>query len=170
MKGAGFGTNAVAVVDDNGLIETAVGDPGSCVFVDGTTGPCGQTTYADAETPGGAMDGVNTTFTLANTPLGSSLMLFLNGLYMTANLDYTLTGSSIQFVPGAIPQPGDTLIASYRVDTSAAGDIVGAHDAWRDHSYSGGSGDLQRGRASQQRDGALDQPRQVAALSRRLPG
>ena len=39
--GAGYGTNAVAVVDQNGLIETAVGDPGNCVFVDGTTGPCG---------------------------------------------------------------------------------------------------------------------------------
>jgi hypothetical protein len=123
MKGAGFGTNAVAVVDDNGMIETAVGDPGDCVFVDGTTGPCGQPAYSDAETPGGVIDGVNNTFTLANTPLGSSLMLFLNGLYTTANFDYTLTGQAIQFVAGAIPQPGDTLIASYRVDTSAGGDI-----------------------------------------------
>ena len=123
IKGVGFGTNAVAVVDDNGLIETAVGDPGNCVFVDGTTGPCGQPTFADAETPGGTIDGTNGTFTLANTPLGSSVMLFLNGLYMAANFDYTLTGSTIQFVAGAIPQPGDTLIASYRVDTSAGGNI-----------------------------------------------
>jgi hypothetical protein len=124
LKGAGFGTNAVAYVDDNGMIETVVGDTGNCVFVDGTTGPCGQPVYADAETPGGTMDGVNNTFTLANTPLGSSLMLFLNGLYTTANFDYTLTGSSIQFVTGAIPQPGDTLTAFYRVDTSAGGNIV----------------------------------------------
>jgi hypothetical protein len=124
LKGAGFGTNAVAYVDDNGMLETAVGDPGSCVLVDGTTGPCGAPTYADAETPGGTIDGVNNTFTLANTPLGSSLMLFLNGLYTTANFDYTLTGSTIQFATGATPQPGDTLTASYRVDTSAGGDIV----------------------------------------------
>lgn len=124
IMGAGFGTNAVAVVDNNGMLETAVGDPGDCVFVDGTTGPCTQATYSDAEIPGGVIDGVNNTFTLANTPLGSSLMLFLNGLYTTANFDYTLTGSTIQFVPGAIPQPGDTLIASYRVDTSAGGDIA----------------------------------------------
>lgn len=124
LKGAGFGTNAVAIVDDDGMIETAVGDPGECVFVDGTTGPCGQPAYSDAEVPGGAIDGVNSIFTLANTPLGSSLMLFLNGLYTTANYDYTLTGSAIQFAVGATPQPGDTLIASYRIDTSAGGNIT----------------------------------------------
>ena len=121
LKGAGFGTNAVAVIDDSGNIETAVGDIGSCVFVDGTTGQCTPPIYSDAETPAGTLDGVNGTFTLANTPLGSSLTLFRNGLYMTANLDYTLTGSTIQFVSSAIPQPGDLLAAFYRVDTSVTG-------------------------------------------------
>ncbi len=125
VTGAGFGTNAVAVVDANGLLETAAGDPGNCVFVDGTTGPCGQATYSDAEIPGGTIDGVNSTFTLANTPLGSSLMLFRNGLNTSANLDYTLTGASIQFATGALPQPGDILVASYRVNTSAGGSISG---------------------------------------------
>jgi hypothetical protein len=122
--GVGFGTNAVAVVDDNGVLETAVGDPGNCVFVDGTTGPCGQLTTSTAEVPGGTIDGVNNTFMLANTPLGSSLMLFRNGLNLTATSDYTLNGSTIQFVPGALPQPGDTLNAFYTVDTSAGGTIT----------------------------------------------
>jgi hypothetical protein len=125
LKGVGFGTNAVAVVDDNGFIETVAGDVGDCVFVDGTAGPCAQPTYSDAETPGGTLDGVNNTFTLANTPLGSSLMLFRNGINTGAGVDYTLTGSSIQFGAGAIPQPGDTLTASYRVDTSVSGNISG---------------------------------------------
>jgi hypothetical protein len=124
QKGVGFGTNAVAYVDDNGLIETSAGDPGDCVFVDGTTGPCGQPTYADAETPGGIVDGTNNTFTLAYTPLGSSLMLFRNGLYMTPNFDYVLTAQTFQFATGATPQPGDTLTGSYRVDTSAGGNIA----------------------------------------------
>jgi hypothetical protein len=112
------------MIDDNGLIETVVGDVGDCVFIDGTAGPCTQLTFADAETPGGTVDGTNNTLTLANTPLGSSLMLFRNGLFLTPTFDYTLTGSTIQFVTGAVPQPGDTLTASYRVDTSAGADIA----------------------------------------------
>jgi hypothetical protein len=124
LKGVGFGTNRVAIVNDGGQIETAVGDVGACVFVDGTTGPCGQTAFADAETPGGIVDGTNNTLTLAGMPLGSSLMLFRNGLYMTPNFDYTLTGSSLRFPAGALPRAGDTLTASYRVDTSVAGNLA----------------------------------------------
>jgi hypothetical protein len=122
-KGAGFGTSAVAVVDDNGILQTAAGQVGDCVMVDGTTGPCGPPTYSDAETPGGAVDGANNTFTLANTPLGTSLALYRNGLYLTVGTDYTLTGSSVQFAAAEVPQPGDTLLASYRIDTSAPGNI-----------------------------------------------
>jgi hypothetical protein len=91
LMGVGYGPNAVAITDGNGNLITAVGTPGQCVFVDGTTGPCGGSIYADAETPGGAIDGNNTTFTLANTPLGSSMLLFLNGLYMTPAFDYMLS-------------------------------------------------------------------------------
>ena len=124
LTGVGYGTNAVVVTDGNGNLITAVGTPGQCVFVDGTTGPCGGPTFADAETPGGTIDGINTTFTLANIPLGSSMLLYLNGIYMTPGLDYTLAGSTITFTTSE-PQPGDTLTASYRVDTSASGDISG---------------------------------------------
>ena len=125
LKGVGFGTNSVAIVDGNGNLETAAGQPGDCVFIDGTTGPCGGPTFSDAETPGGAVDGINNTLTLEFKPLGSSLMLFRNGLYLTSNFDYTLAGSTVTFLTGALPQPGDTMTASYRVDTAAAGDIVG---------------------------------------------
>jgi len=123
LKGTGFGSNGVAVVDDSGSLATAVGDVGACVFVDGTTGQCAPPTFADAETPGGIVDGTNGTLTLANTPLGSSLLLFRNGLYMTPGFDYTLSGSTIVFPAGAVPHPGDTLTASYRVDTSVSGNI-----------------------------------------------
>ena len=123
IKGVGFGTNAVAVVDDNGNLVTAVGDPGTCVFVDGTTGPCTGDTFADAETPGGTVDGVNNTVTLAYAPLGTSMLLFRNGLYQTPNFDYTLAGQTVTFVNGATPQAGDTLTASYRVDTTNSGNL-----------------------------------------------
>jgi hypothetical protein len=122
-KGAAFGTNAVAVVDDNGILQTAAGQVGDCVLVDGTTGPCGSPTFSDAETPGGNVDGTNASFTLANPPLGTSLALYRNGLYMTVGSDYTLAGSTLQFVSGTVPQVGDTLTASYRIDPTAVGNI-----------------------------------------------
>ena len=125
VKGPAFGTGSVAVIDQNGQIGAAVGDPGECVYVDGTTGPCGgaASQFFDAETPGGLVDGNNNTFTLLNPPSGSSLALYRNGLYMSANFDYTLSGSTITFVTGAIPQPGDQLVANYRIDPSA-GNVV----------------------------------------------
>jgi hypothetical protein len=131
LKGPGYGTNAVAVVDQNGMLETAVGNLGDCVFVDGTTGPCGTgggtaPTFVDAETPGGTINGVNATFTLANSPSGSSLLLFENGLLLEAGVDYTLSGSTIQFAAGAIPQTADTLLASYRLSSgSGSGSSTG---------------------------------------------
>jgi hypothetical protein len=125
IKGVGYGTNRVAVVNDSGQIETVVGDLGSCVYIDGTAGPCGQgATFADAETPGGIVDGTNNTLTLANPVDGASLLLFRNGLFLTPNFDYTLSGATITFAAGAVPQAGDTLTASYRVDTSSAGSLA----------------------------------------------
>ena len=121
VKGSGFGTGRVAVVNQNGEIETAVGDTADCVRVDGTTGICGSTApvFVDAETPGGVVDGSNDTFTLAIVPSGRSLQLFRNGLYMTPDFDYSLTASAVKFVGGNIPQPLDTLTASYRVDAAS---------------------------------------------------
>ena len=88
---------------------------GDCVYVDGTAGACGgpSPSFFDAEVPGGVVDGTNRTFTLANPPSGSSLMLFRNGMYMKAGFDYNLSAEVIQFVAAATPQPQDTLVASY---------------------------------------------------------
>ncbi len=121
VKGPGFGTGSIAVINQSGQVETVVGNVGDCVYVDGTTGACGAPSpqFFDAETPGGVVDGTNTTFTLANPPSGTSLQLFRNGIYMKAGFDYNLTNSTVQFVAGAIPQPQDTLVASYRIDPSA---------------------------------------------------
>ncbi len=124
IKGPGFGTNAVAVIDQNGQIETAVGNLGDCVFVDGTTGPCSAPVilpaWVNAETPGGTINGVNATFTLANTPSGSSLLLFRNGLLLQSGIDYTLSNSTVQFISAAIPQLQDTLVAEYRLDSGTS--------------------------------------------------
>ena len=123
IKGPGFGVGSVAIINQDGQIETVVGNPGDCVYVDGTAGPCGSvdSMFVDSEVPSGILDGQNRLFTLLNTPSGLSLQLFRNGLYMKADFDYVLIGNTVQFVDGAIPQASDTLVASYRTDISDRG-------------------------------------------------
>lgn len=70
--------------------------------------------FQDAETPGGTIDGNNTSFTLAYAPAGG-LMIFLNGLLQANGVDYTASGANITFTPASTPQPGDVLLAYYRV-------------------------------------------------------
>jgi hypothetical protein len=107
------------VVDSGGLLETAAGNAGDCLHVDGSSGPCGSggtsPNFIDAELPAGAMDGINTSFALANAPSpAASLHLYRNGLLLEAGTDYSLSGSAITFVSAATPLPGDSLLASYR--------------------------------------------------------
>jgi uncharacterized protein YoxC len=72
--------------------------------------------FADAETPGGTINGTTTAFTLANppTPTGS-LALYRNGLLQSPGVDFTLAGTSVTFTTASIPQTGDILEAYYRV-------------------------------------------------------
>lgn len=72
--------------------------------------------FTDYEIPGGTIDGNNLSFTLAvapNPPL--SLKLYKNGVLLNLNIDFTLSGKNISFTNITVtPQPGDSLIASYR--------------------------------------------------------
>lgn len=124
VKGAGYTAGRAAVVNADGELDAAAGDPSDCVRVDGSTGPCGtgggaNPGFVDMETPAGIVDGSNVLFTLvrpASPP--SSLLLYRNGILQKQGLDYTLVGASISFAGGAIPQQGDVLLASYRlIDT-----------------------------------------------------
>ncbi len=73
-------------------------------------------TFVDQETPSGTIDGVNGTFTLANPPNPStSLTIYLNGLHMMLGVDFSFSGSTITFFSASTPQPGDVLIADYRM-------------------------------------------------------
>lgn len=74
----------------------------------------GVTSFADSEQPGGAVDGVNVVFTLAHAPAGSSLLLARNGVVMSVNFDYALSGLTVTFFAGAKPGAGDRLTAWYR--------------------------------------------------------
>lgn len=65
------------------------------------------------ETPGGAIDGSNTAFTLANTPTSGKEQVYLNGLLQEpgAGEDYTISGLTITYLTA--PVSGDRLRVSY---------------------------------------------------------
>jgi hypothetical protein len=69
------------------------------------------------ENPSGTVNGANTTFTLANTPIAGTLVLYQNGqrLRYGSGYDYTLSGTTItmNFPPQSSPSPADYLQADY---------------------------------------------------------
>jgi len=127
IEGAAFAPGRAAIINTAGQIDAATGNMTDCLLVNGSSAPCGTAgggtvAYSDAETPGGVVNGVNPTFTLAYPPAPStSLILWVNGLYMTPSVDYTISGSTITFLSPSIPQAGDVVTASYRY--SPAGQI-----------------------------------------------
>jgi len=124
VKGTGFSPGRAAVINSAGGIDAVIGNPSDCVLVDGTTGPCGGNgpVFVDGEILTGIIDGANGTFTLANPPNpATSLVLFRNGMAQKPTIDFTLTASTVQFLAGAIPQPGDTLLAWYRLPGAQTG-------------------------------------------------
>jgi len=66
------------------------------------------------QTPIGSPDGTNSTFTIGgSTVVAATVSVYYNGLRQMSGVDYTLSGSSIQFFPVAIPQTGDVLVVDY---------------------------------------------------------
>jgi hypothetical protein len=121
-KAAGFAAGRVAFVNSQNQIDAVLGSPGDCVRVDGSSGPCGSSaSFIDADSPTGIVDGSNTWFSLTGTPQpAASVAVYRNGLLQTAGVDYTLAGRTIQFESASTPQPGDTLLASYRLGGAAS--------------------------------------------------
>ena len=74
------------------------------------------TQFVDNETPAGTIDGVNAVFALAYTPNPTnSLMIWLNGTYLTQGVEYTLSGRTITFaVAPDVAYAGLPFIAFYR--------------------------------------------------------
>lgn len=70
--------------------------------------------FVDRETPTGAVNGSNTAYTLANTPVAGSEHVYLNGLLQEpgAGNDYTIAGTAITYL--SAPQTGDKIRVSYR--------------------------------------------------------
>jgi len=124
-QGAGFSIGRTAIINPSGQIDAAAGNLGDCMHVDGSSGACGTGTsggssgilpvFSDAETPAGAVNGINAAFTLlfAPSPI-DSLIIFRNGVLQTHGIDFSIASNVVTFLAGSLPQTGDALIASYR--------------------------------------------------------
>jgi hypothetical protein len=125
VKASSLAAGRVAFVDALGALDSVDGNASDCVHVDGSTGPCGSggaTSFVDGDSPTGIVDGSNGSFTLSGTPTpATSLAVYRNGILQKAGQDFSVSGNAITFVAAAVPQPGDTLLASYRLGTSDSG-------------------------------------------------
>jgi hypothetical protein len=122
-KGAGFAAGRVVFVNSQSQLESVTGTSGDCVRVDGSSGPCGSSlAYIDGDAPSGIVDGSNAVFALTGTPNpAGSLAVYRNGLLQSPGVDYNVSGRNVQFTGAAAPQPGDTLLTSYRLGGTASG-------------------------------------------------
>ena len=125
MKGSNYAPAHAAMIDSLGSISSVSGNGGDCVHVDGSSGACGSTTsypvFVDADPPSGSINGLNTVFTLNQTPSPStSLSLYRNGMMQRQGVDYSLAANTVTFVSGARPQTGDILTAFYRAQGSGS--------------------------------------------------
>lgn len=79
-----------------------------------TTAGLLNSNFVDRETPSGSINGSNSTFNLANTPVAGSEHLYLNGILQQpgASNDYTISGGTITM--NTAPISGDVLLVSYR--------------------------------------------------------
>lgn len=73
--------------------------------------------FVNSETPSGTINGTNTSFTLANSPLSGTLKVFLNGQRLTLTTDYTITGTSLSMV--SAPVSGDVLLVDYQINSGS---------------------------------------------------
>ncbi len=131
--GTGLAITPTTIADGEILIGSNAGD----AFVKSTiTGTAGEITVTNGagtitlslatavitssniitgETPTGTVNGANDTFTLANTPIVGTVKVYLNGMRQKsgAGNDYTISGSTITFEAGNIPQTGDVILTDY---------------------------------------------------------
>ena len=81
-------------------------------------GSVGSVTLVRGETPTGDIDGSNTSYTIANTPVTDSLRLYQNGVRLNegAGNDYTISGTTITMATA--PPTDDVLLVDYEIGTT----------------------------------------------------
>lgn len=112
-EGAQASANGTAefrsTVDDGGTLGTT-----AITFVANSSNGLTSSNFVDKEVPTGSINGSNTAFSLANTPVAGSEHVFLNGILQEAGAgnDYTISGANITMATA--PLAGEKLVVSYR--------------------------------------------------------
>lgn len=80
----------------------------------GVSSGLSSSNFVDKEIPTGSINGSNTAFTLANTPVAGSEHVYVNGILQEsgAGNDYTISGASITMLTA--PLTGEKIRVSYR--------------------------------------------------------
>ena len=105
MSGASESTRGIRTLPDEGEILTAAEIAWvQAMAVSGVA--------VENETPSGAVNGSNKTFTLANTPIAGSTRLYRSGLRLKLTSDYTVATATITL--NEAPEVGENLIIDYR--------------------------------------------------------
>ena len=63
----------------------------------------------------GTGDGLIVEFTLDNTPITGSVILYVDGVLQTITTDYTISGATITFEAGSTPDDGAIITANYNI-------------------------------------------------------
>jgi hypothetical protein len=100
------------------MVAEALDNADAAIFA--TLGAAATVNFADAEVPGGALNGSNTAYTLAHSPNpAASLQLYYAPdstsalLLLTPTTDYGITGAAIT-TNGFAPVTGGRMLAFYR--------------------------------------------------------
>lgn len=129
ISSAGAIVEAAAITANRALVSDASGIPVASAVTDTELGYVSGVTsaiqtqldakleasdFTDREVPSGAINGVNTTYTLAATPEAGSEHVYLNGVLQEpgAGNDYTIAGDTITYL--SAPLTGDKILVSYR--------------------------------------------------------
>ena len=105
----GNGSDVAAAVAVSG--DVALANNGAMTVSSSTVAKFSQ--WEPQEVPTGTIDGTNTTFTLAATPVDGTEEVYVDGVQMLRGTDYTITGGAIEFVSGSTPGTGEALWVNY---------------------------------------------------------
>jgi len=99
-------TTITGVLKGNGTAISAASNTAGADYVNASN-------FITRETPSGSVNGSNTTFTLANTPISGTEQVFLNGLLQEpgAGNDYTISTNTITYL--SAPLSGDKIRVTY---------------------------------------------------------